>query len=86
MLSADGLDVSQTLRHQLQELKSSGQEYEFSTYYFDDSARIRLTEAGVSFRDVGMEKLPNGHELESVVEGYPAAIRYRAMKENMKEK
>jgi hypothetical protein len=33
----------------------------------------------VCFRDLGMTKLPNGHELESVVTGYPAAIRYRAV-------
>jgi hypothetical protein len=71
--------ASLTLRHQLRDLRNSGQEYEFSTLYFDDSAKERLTEAHVRFRDLGMTKLPNGHELESVVAGYPAAIRYRAV-------
>jgi hypothetical protein len=70
--------ASLTLRHQLRDLRNSGQDYEFSTRYFDDSAKERLTEAHVRFRDLGMTKLPTGHELESVVEGYPDAIRYRA--------
>ncbi|NYF81149.1 hypothetical protein [Granulicella arctica] len=70
--------ASLTLRHQLRDLRNSGQEYEFSTFYFDDSAKERLTEAHVRFRDLGMTKLPNSHELESVVEGYPAPILYRA--------
>jgi hypothetical protein len=73
--------ASLTLRHQLRDLRNSGQEHEFSTLYFDDSAKERLTEANVPFRDLGMTQLPNGHELESVVEGYPAAIRYRAIGE-----
>jgi hypothetical protein len=68
--------ASLTLRQQLRDLRNSGQEYEFSAQYFDDSAKERLTEAHVRFRDLGMTKLPNGHELESVVEGYPGAIRY----------
>ena len=63
--------ASLTLRHQLRDLRDSGQEYEFSTRFFDDSAKERLTEAHVRFRDLGMPKLPKGHELESVVEGYP---------------
>jgi hypothetical protein len=70
--------ASLTLRHQLRDLRNSGQDYEFSTRYFDDSAKERLTEAHVRFRDLGMTKLPTGHELESVVEGYPDEIRYRA--------
>lgn len=73
--------ASLTLRHQLHDLRSSGQEYEFSTRYFDDSAKERLTEAHVRFRDLGMTKLPRGHELKSVVEGYPDASRYRAVGE-----
>ena len=73
--------ASLTLRHQLRDLRNSGQEYEFSTRYFDDSAKERLTEAHVRFRDLGMTKLPKRHELESVVEGYPDAIRYRAVGE-----
>jgi hypothetical protein len=73
--------ASLTLRHQLRDLRNSGQEYEFSTRYFDDSAVERLTEAHVRFRDLGMKKLPKRHELESVVEGYPDAIRYRAVGE-----
>jgi hypothetical protein len=73
--------ASLTLRHQLRDLRNSGQEYEFSAGYFDDSAKERLTEAHVRFRDLGMTKLPNGYELESVVEGYPGAIRYRAVGE-----
>ncbi len=67
-----------TLRHQLRDLRDSGQEYEFSTRFFDESAKERLTEAHVRFRDLGMKKLSNSHELESVVEGYPDAIHYRA--------
>jgi hypothetical protein len=73
--------ASLTLRQQLRSLRNSGQEYELSAGYFDDSATERLTEAHVRFRDLGMTKLPNGHELESVVEGYPGAIRYRAVGE-----
>lgn len=73
--------ASLTLRHQLRDLRNSGQEYEFSTRYFDDSVKERLTEAHVHFRDLGMKKLPKCHELESVVEGYPDAIRYCAVGE-----
>jgi hypothetical protein len=73
--------ASLTLRHQLRDLRDSGQEYEFSTRYFDDSAAERLTEAHVRFRDLGLTKIPKRHELESVVEGYPDAIRYRAVGE-----
>ncbi len=73
--------ASLTLRHQLRDLRNSGQEYEFSTRFFDDSAKERLTEAHVRFRDLGMPKLPKGHELESVVEGYPDAVHYRAVGE-----
>jgi hypothetical protein len=73
--------ASLTLRHQLRDLRNSGQEYEFSTRFFDDSANERLTEAHVRFRDLGMTKLPKRHELESVVEGYPDAVRYRAVGE-----
>lgn len=73
--------ASLILRHQLRDLRDSGQEYEFSTRYFDDSAKERLTEAHVRFRDLGMTKLPPRHELESVVEGYPDATRYRAVGE-----
>ena len=73
--------ASLTLRHQLRDLRDSGPGYEFSTRFFDDSAKERLTEAHVRFRDLGMAKLPRGHELESVVEGYPDATRYRAVGE-----
>jgi hypothetical protein len=73
--------ASLTLRHQLRDLRNSGQEYEFTTRYFDDSAKERLTEAHVRFRDLGMTRLPRRHELESVVEGYPDAIRYRPVDE-----
>ena len=73
--------ASLTLRHQLRDLRDSGQEYEVSTRFFDDSATERLTEARVRFRDLGMTKLPKRHELESVVEGYPDATRYRAVGE-----
>jgi hypothetical protein len=73
--------ASLTLRHQLRDLRNSGQEYELSARYFDDSAKERLTEAQVRFRDLGMTKIPKVHELESVVEGYPDAIRYRAVGE-----
>jgi hypothetical protein len=73
--------ASLTLRHQLRDLRHSGQEYEVSTRFFDDSATERLTEAHVRFRDLGMTKIPKRHELESVVEGYPDAIRYRVVGE-----
>ena len=73
--------ASLTLRHQLRDLRNSGQEYEFTTRYFDDSAVERLTEAHVRFHDLGMTRLPKRHELESVVEGYPDAIRYRPVGE-----
>ncbi len=73
--------ASLTLRHQLRDLRNSGEEYEVSTRFFDDSAVERLTEAHVRFRDLGMTKLPKIHELESVVEGYPDATRYRAVGE-----
>jgi hypothetical protein len=39
--------ASLTLRHQLRDLRHSGQEYEVSTRFFDDSATERLTEAHV---------------------------------------
>jgi len=73
--------ASLTLRHQLREMRNSGQEYELSAGYFDDSAKERLTEAHVRFRDLGMTNIRNGQELESVVEGYPGATRYRAVGE-----
>ncbi len=73
--------ASLTLCHELRDLRDSGQEYEVSTRFFDDSAKERLTEANVRFRDLGMAKLPAGHALESVVEGYPDGIRYRLVGE-----
>jgi hypothetical protein len=73
--------ASLTLRHELRDLRNSGQEYELSAGYFDDSAKERLAEAHVRFRDLGMTKIPDRHELESVVEGYPGATRYRAVGE-----
>lgn len=73
--------ASLTLRHQLRDLRNSGLEYEVSTRFFDDSAEERLTEAHVRFRDLGMKKLPPRHELQSVVEGYPDATRYRPVGE-----
>jgi len=51
------------LRHQLRDLRDSGQEYEFSTRFFDDSAKERLTEAHVRFRDLGMTKLPKAPQI-----------------------
>ena len=73
--------ASLTLRGQFREMRDSGQEYEVSTRFFDDSATERLTEAHVRFRDLGMTKIPKKHELESVVEGYPDATRYRVVGE-----
>lgn len=70
-----------TLRGELRDLSTSGQEYDFSTRFFDDSATERLTEAHVRFRDLGMAKLPKRHEFESVVEGYPEGVRYVASDE-----
>lgn len=58
-------------------MRDSGQTYEVATFYFKDSADVRLTEAGVRFRDVGMKAGAGGQELESVVEGYPLPICFR---------
>jgi hypothetical protein len=66
------------LRRQLTEMRNSGKQYRVSTQYFTDSAGVRLHEAGINYQDLGMKKLPNGHELVSVVEHYPAATRYLA--------
>ena len=68
------------LRHQLKEMRESRKEYRVSTRYFSDSARVRLSEAGVTYQDLGLKKL-KGHELISVVEHYPDAIRYLAVDE-----
>ena len=62
-------NASVTLRQQLKQMGESGQVYEVQTNYFD--------EAGVRFQDVGMKELAGSQELMSVVEGYPAPIRYR---------
>ncbi len=73
--------ASLTLRHQLRDMRNSGQQYDLSGKYFDDSLRERLTEAKVRIHDLSLAKLPGGQELESVVEGYPHAIQYRAVGE-----
>jgi hypothetical protein len=73
--------ASLTLRRQLQELRESGKEYEFYTGYFGEAAKGRLAEAGVRFGDLGLKKFRDGHELMSVVEGYPLPIRYRLVGE-----
>jgi hypothetical protein len=70
-------NASVTLRHQLKQMRESGQVYEVQTNYFDDSWRVRLLEADVRFEDVGMKELGGSQELMSVVEGYPLPIRYR---------
>jgi hypothetical protein len=70
-------NASVTLRHQLRQMRESGQVYEIQTNYFDDSWRIRLLEAGVRFQDVGMKELADSQDLMSVVEGYPLPVRYR---------
>jgi hypothetical protein len=69
--------ASLTLRRQLRELRESGQEYDFYTGVFGEEAKVRLTEAGVRFRQLDLKTFPDGHELMSVVEGYPRATRYR---------
>jgi hypothetical protein len=69
--------ASITLRQQLRQMRDSGQAYEVQTMYFDDSMKVRLHAAGVKFYDVGMKPLPNSLELMSVVEEYPAPVRYR---------
>jgi hypothetical protein len=69
--------ASITLRHQLRQMRNSGREYEVRTMYFDDSTNVRLHEAGVKFRDVGMTSLPGSLELLSVIEEYPFPVRYR---------
>jgi hypothetical protein len=68
------------LRRQLKEMRDSGKEYRVSTRYFRDSARVRLGEAGINYKDLGMKKL-KGHELISVVEHYPDAIQYLSVDE-----
>jgi hypothetical protein len=45
------------LRRQLEEMHDSGKEYRISTRHFSESARVRLTKAGVSYVDLGMTKL-----------------------------
>lgn len=72
---------SLALRHQLRDLHNSGQQYRVSTRFFADSVRERLAEAGVPYQDLGMTKLPQGHELTSVVEHYPEATRYQSTNE-----
>lgn len=67
-----------TLRRQLRELRESGIDYDFNTGYFDESIRLRLTDAGVRFHDLGLSRLPHSQILTSVVEGYPLSIRFRA--------
>ena len=69
------------MRRQLQELRESGKEYEFNINFFQEAAKVRLAEAGVRFRDLGLKTFRNGRELTSVVEGYPRAIRYRLVGE-----
>ena len=70
-------DASAKLRTQLHQMRDSGQTYEVATFFFKDSADVRLTQAGVRFRDVGMRAGAGSQELESVVEGYPLATRFR---------
>jgi hypothetical protein len=72
---------SLALRRQLKEIRDSGKEYRISTRFFSDSVRVRLGEAGIRYEDLGMKKLPKGHELISVVEHYPDAIHYVATNE-----
>jgi uncharacterized protein YjhX (UPF0386 family) len=73
--------ASRALRRQLHALAQSGQLYEFDFAYFGESAKVRLAEAGVHFRDGEPTGIKDGRELISVVEGYPGAIRYRAVDE-----
>lgn len=69
--------ATRTLREQLRQMRDSGQEYEVSTRYFSDAAKLRLDWAGVRYTDIGMKKIPDGTELMSVVEKYPASMAYR---------
>src|SRR5262249_20141836 len=61
--------ASRDLSRQLHELSSSGKEYDFSTGYFDESIKLRLTKAGVRFHDLGNVKI-RGEDLTSMVKGY----------------
>jgi hypothetical protein len=70
-----------SLRRQLKDMRDSGKEYRVSTRFFSDSVKVRLTEAGIRYQDLGMQKLPDGHDLISVVEHYPDATRYLAADE-----
>jgi hypothetical protein len=67
---------SMALRAQLQQMHDSGKEYQVSTRHFSESANVRLGEGGIRYQDLGMQKLPDGKELVSVVEHYPDAIHY----------
>jgi len=69
--------ASLTSRRQLHVMCDSGQEYDVQTMNFVESTNLRLREANVRFRGVGMWKLPGGQELKSVVEGYPMPVHYR---------
>ena len=75
-------NASAMLRTQLRQMHDSGQTYEVATYAFKDSTNVRLTEAGVKYRDVGWQTFAGAHdthELKSVVEGYPLPILFRAL-------
>ena len=65
------------LSAQLHALRDSHLLYDVRTLYFGDSWNVRLTEAGVQFRDVGSAKLPGSQTLTSVVDGYPMPVEYR---------
>ena len=69
--------ASLALHGQLRAMRESGQEYEVSTGRFGESPKVKFTEAGVRFNDLGVKKLPDSQGLQTVVEGYPVEIWYR---------
>jgi hypothetical protein len=75
---------SMALREQLKQMRDSRRDYRVSTRYFSESARVRLSEASIRYQDLGMQKLPEGKELVSVVEHYPDPTRY-LQKENSQQ-
>ncbi|HVU36442.1 MAG TPA: hypothetical protein VHE61_23590 [Opitutaceae bacterium] len=73
--------ATRRLRAQLTELSRSGREIEISLQYFEIPVGERLKTWGIRFVPRRRNEIRDGTELESVVEGYPGAIRYRSMPE-----
>jgi hypothetical protein len=71
-------DATFTLRHQLADLSQPGRHVEITLGHFQIPVGERLKTWGINFQDKGgKERVRDGAELKSVVEGYPGAVRYR---------